>query len=49
MLDVKGQANISGIGFAGFNQSFTYGAFPATAGTLTEAGSTGTVCIFYYS
>jgi hypothetical protein len=49
MLDVKGQANISGVGFAGFNQSFTYGAFPATAGTLTEAGSTGTVCIYYYS
>lgn len=49
MLDVKGQSAIGGVGFAGFNQSFTYGAFPATAGTLTEAGSTGTVCIFYYS
>lgn len=49
ILDVKGQANISGVGFAGFNQTFTYGAFPATAGTLTEAGSTGTVCIYYYS
>jgi hypothetical protein len=49
MLDVKGQSSISGVGFAGFNQSFTYAAFPSTAGTLTEAGSTGTVCIFYYS
>lgn len=49
ILDVKGQASISGVGFAGFNQSFTYGAFPATAGTLSEAGSTGTVCIYYYS
>lgn len=46
--DVKGQANIGAVGFAGFNQTFTYGALPASAGTLTEVNSGGTICIFYY-
>ena len=46
--DVKGQANIGAVGFAGFNQTFTYAALPATAGTLTEVNSGGTICIFYY-
>lgn len=49
IFDVKGQANIGAVGFAGFNQAgFTYGALPASAGTLTEVNSGGTICIFYY-
>jgi hypothetical protein len=48
VLDVKGQANIGAVGFAGFNQTFTYGALPSSAGTLTEVNSGGTICIFYY-
>jgi len=48
MYDVKGQAAISGVGWAGFNQTFVYGALPSTAGTLADTGSTGTVCLFYY-
>lgn len=48
IFDVKGQANIGAVGFAGFNQTYTYGALPATAGTITEINSTGTICIFYY-
>ena len=48
ILDVKGQSAIGGVGFAGFNQTFTYGALPSTAGTLTEVNGTGTICIFYY-
>lgn len=47
VLDVKGLANVQGIGFASLNQSFTYGALPATAGTLTEVNGTSTLCIFY--
>jgi hypothetical protein len=46
--DVKGQSVIGAVGFAGFNQTFTYGALPTTAGTLTEVNSGGTICIFYY-
>lgn len=48
IFDVKGQASIGAVGFAGFNQTYTYGALPATAGTITEINSTGTICIFYY-
>ena len=48
IFDVKGQSAIGGVGFAGFNQSFAYGAFPASASSLTEANSTGTICIYYY-
>lgn len=48
ILDVKGQSTIGAVGFAGFNQTFTYGALPSLAGTLTEINSTGTICIFYY-
>ena len=48
MFDVKGQAAISGVGWAGFNQTFVYGALPASAGTLADTGGTGTVCLFYY-
>lgn len=49
IFDVKGQANIGAVGFAGFNQSgFTYGPLPTSAGTLTEVNSGGTICIFYY-
>jgi len=48
MYDVKGQASISGVGWAGFNQTATYGALPSTAGTLADTGGTGTVCLFYY-
>jgi hypothetical protein len=48
VLDVKGQANIGAVGFAGFNQTFTYAPLPASAGTLTEVNSGGTICIFYY-
>lgn len=48
VFDVRGQASIGAVGFAGYNQTFTYGALPATAGTLTEVNSGGTICIFYY-
>jgi hypothetical protein len=48
IFDVKGQANIGPVGFAGFNQTFTYAPLPASAGTLTEVNSGGTICIFYY-
>lgn len=48
ILDVKGQSTIGAVGFAGLNQTFTYGALPSSAGTLTEINSTGTICIFYY-
>jgi hypothetical protein len=48
VIDVKGQANIGGIGFAGLNQTFTYGPLPATAGTVTDVGGTSTVCIFFF-
>jgi len=48
MYDIKGQSAISGVGWAGFNQTATYGALPASAGTLSDAGSTGTVCLYYY-
>lgn len=47
-FDVKGQLSIGAVGFAGFNQTFTYGALPSSAGTLTELNSGGTICIFYY-
>jgi hypothetical protein len=48
IFDVKGQANIGAVGFAGVNQTFTYGALPATATPGTEVNSGGTICIFYY-
>jgi hypothetical protein len=48
VLDVKGQSVIGAVGFAGFNQTFTYGALPTSAGTLIEVNSGGTICIFYY-
>jgi hypothetical protein len=48
ILDVKGQSIIGAVGFAGFNQTFTYGALPTSAGTLTEVNSGGTICIWYY-
>lgn len=48
IFDVKGMANIGAVGFAGFNQTYTYAPLPATAGTLTEINSGGTLCIYYY-
>lgn len=48
IFDVKGMANIGAVGFAGFNQTYTYAPLPATAGTLTEINSAGTLCIYYY-
>jgi len=48
IFDVKGQANIGPVGFAAFSQSLAFTTLPATAGTLTETNSGGTVAIYYY-
>ena len=48
IFDVKGQANIGTVGFAAFSQSLAFTTLPATAGTLTETNSGGTVAIYYY-
>lgn len=46
--DIKGLANINPVGFAAFSQSLAFTTLPASAGTLTETLSGGTIAIFYY-
>jgi len=48
IFDIKGQANIGPVGFAAFSQSLAFTTLPATAGTLTEVNSGGTIAFYYY-
>jgi len=48
IFDIKGQANIGPVGFAAFSQSLAFTTLPASAGTLTEVNSGGTIAFYYY-
>jgi hypothetical protein len=48
IFDIKGQANIGPVGFAALSQSLAFTTLPATAGTLTEVNSGGTIAFYYY-